>query len=79
MQNNRSGHHYDFAYATANDSYESHSAIVIEVGADNSGGYLRTIGGNEGDTVGLKEVRLSASGKVLNSSGVYISVIETLL
>lgn len=79
LHNNRSGHSYDFAFAAANKSYESHSAIVFEVGSDNKGRYLRTIGGNEGDSVGLKEVRLSPAGKVLNPKGLYISVIETLL
>jgi hypothetical protein len=79
LQNNRSGNSYDFAFARTHKAYESHSAVVIEVGSDTKGKYLRTIGGNESDSVGLKEVRLSASGKVLNPSGVYISVIETLL
>jgi hypothetical protein len=79
LHNNRSGNHFDFAYASANRHYESHSAVVIEVGADNAGRYLRTIGGNESDSVGMKEVRLSAAGKVLNASRLYISVIETLL
>jgi len=79
LHNNRSGHNFDFAYAKTHTAYESHSAIVIEVGSDNRGKYLRTIGGNETDSVGLKEVRLSPSGKVLNGSGLYISVIETLL
>lgn len=79
LHNNRSGHSYNFAFAKANKAYESHSAVVIEVGSDIRGKYLRTIGGNEADSVGLKEVRLSASGKVLNPSGLYISVIETLL
>ena len=78
LQNNRSGNHFDFAHAQANQKYESHSAIVIEVGADNKGNYLRTIGGNESDSVGMKEVRLDAKGYVKNSSGIYISVIENL-
>jgi hypothetical protein len=52
---------------------------VIEVGSDQRGRYLRTIGGNEDDSVGLKEVRLGANGRVHNPSGLYISVIETLL
>ena len=41
--------------------------------------YLRTIGGNESDSVGMKEVRLDADGLVKNPAGLYISVIETLL
>jgi hypothetical protein len=78
LQNNRSGHQYDFNHAAANTQYQSHSAIVMEVGTDNVGKYLRTIGGNEADSVGMKEVRLNANGRVKNANGVYISVIETL-
>ena len=79
LQNNRSGNNFDFAFAAAHSSYESHSAIVIEVGADAKGKYLRTIGGNEADSVGMKEVRLNSAGLVVNSSGLYIAAIETLL
>lgn len=78
LHNNRGGNHYDFAFASANKAYESHSAVVMEVGVDNKGRYLRTIGGNEADSVGLKEVRLLANGRVNNASDLYISVIETL-
>ena len=79
LQNNRSGNRFDFDFAKANKEYKSHSAIVIEVGTDNRGRYLRTIGGNEADSVGMKEVRLTARGLVKNSDGLYIAVIETLL
>ncbi len=79
LQNNRSGNHFDFVFASTHKAYESHSAIVIEVGADSVGRYLRTIGGNESDSVGMKEVRLSPGGLVKNADGLYISVIETLL
>ena len=41
--------------------------------------YLRTIGGNESDAVGMKEVRLDVNGLVKNPAGLYISVIETML
>ena len=34
----------------------------MEVGVDNKGNYLRTIGGNESDSVGMKEVRQDADG-----------------
>lgn len=78
LHNNRSRHGYTYQYAKTHDAYESHSAIVIEVGVDNKGGYLRTIGGNENDSVGMKEVRLDAAGRVKNASGLYISIIETL-
>jgi hypothetical protein len=79
LQNNRSGNHFDFAFAATHGSYESHSAVVVEVGVDNAGKYLRTVGGNEADSVGLKEVRLDAQGRVKNPAGLYICVIETLM
>jgi hypothetical protein len=79
LQNNRGSHAYDYAYARTHQQYESHSAVVIEVGYDNKGRYLRTVGGNESDSVGLKEVRLTAKGLVKNDHGIYISIIETLL
>jgi hypothetical protein len=78
LHNNRSEHSFDYNFARQHRSYESHSAIIIEVGIDNVGHYLRTIGGNEGDTVGMKEVRLNNQGLVKNPSGLYISIIETL-
>lgn len=78
LQNNRSGKRFDYAHAKANKKYISHSAIVIEVGVDSKGHYLRTIGGNENDSVGLKEVRLDTKGYVKNASGIYICVIENL-
>lgn len=48
IQNNRSNHNYDYDYASTHGksdkgSCESHSAIVVEVGSDNIGRYLRTI------------------------------------
>lgn len=79
LHNNQPGFSFDFAYAASHEGYSSHSAIVMEVGSDNKGLYLRTIGGNESDSVGLKEVRLDSKGRVKNQDGIYISVIETLL
>jgi len=79
LQNNRGGNSFDFDHAAKHKAYDSHSAIVMEVGADNRGLYLRTIGGNESDSVGMKEVRLTAAGRVRNADGLYIAVIETLL
>lgn len=78
LQNNRAGNSYTFPYASTHKSYQSHSAIVIEVGTDTKGRYLRTVGGNESDSVGMKEVRLNAQGIVKNPLGLYISVIENL-
>lgn len=79
LQNNRSGNRFDFDQARSQRDYASHSAIVVEVGIDHQGRYLRTVGGNESDSVGMKEVRLDTRGRVKNSSGLYIAVIETLL
>ena len=67
------------AHLCLEDEKVSRIHSVIEVGADSQGCYLRTIGGNEGDTVGMREVRLSAGGLVRNPDGVYIALIETLL
>ena len=78
LHKNRAGNHFDFAFAKSHDGYLSHSAIVIEVATDTKGHYLRTIGGNEADSVGMKEVRLDANGIVKNPNGLFISVIETL-
>lgn len=78
LQNNRAGNLLDFQYAKTHDTYVSHSAIVVEVGTDDEGGYLRTIGGNESHSVGMKEVRLDEQGRVKNPRGHYISIIETL-
>jgi hypothetical protein len=79
LHNNRNGHNFTYSFAEKNSQYESHTAIVIEVGADSKGQYLRTIGGNESDSVGMKEVRLTSKGRVVNPQGLYISVVETLL
>ena len=80
LQNNRDpDKKMDFAFAARNQFYSSHSAVVHEVGVDTKGRYLRAIGGNEGDSVGMKEVRLDASGFVKNPTGLYIAVVETLL
>ena len=51
----------------------------MEVGVDSKGNYLRTIGGNESDAVGMKEVRLDANGRVRNGAGLFIAALETAL
>lgn len=77
LQNNRGGQSFDFAYAKAHPNYTSHSAVVIEVGADSGGPYALTVGGNEADSVGRKLVRLSAAGKVKQrSSSPYIALLK---
>lgn len=79
LHNNRAGNNFNYAFAATHKQYESHSAIIFEVGHDNRGRYLRTIGGNEDDSVGMKEVRLTSKGIVKNTDGLYISIIETTL
>jgi hypothetical protein len=64
VQNNRNGNTFDFAFVKSHDSYESHTAIVVEEGVDGHGRYVRTIGGNESDTVGQKVIRLKANGLI---------------
>lgn len=79
IQNNRNGHAYDFKYAKSNANYESHSAIVVELGDDSNGKYLRTIGGNEGDTVGRRKIRLYKDGRIKQPiENHFISIIEVL-
>jgi hypothetical protein len=34
LHNNRGKNHFDFAFAATHTAYESHSAVVFEVGAD---------------------------------------------
>jgi len=81
IHNNRGGNSFDYAYAAAHSSYESHSAIVVEEGTDGSGRYVRTVGGNESDSVGDRVVRLTPSGFVKQPASYpkyYISIIQTL-
>ncbi|MEI8698162.1 DUF2272 domain-containing protein [Mesorhizobium sp. ISC15] len=81
IQNNRGGNTFDFDHAAAHNDYESHSAIVVEEGIDGNGRYVRTIGGNEADSVGDKIVRLSARGLIRQPSTDphrYMCVIENL-
>jgi hypothetical protein len=79
IQNNRGGNTFDFAFAKANSSYKSHSAIVIETGTDSKGNYLLTVGGNESDSVGKKLIRLTPGG-LLKQPGInpFICVIKTM-
>jgi hypothetical protein len=62
IQNNRGGSTHDFAFAKANKSYKSHSAIVVEVGDDTDGRYALTVGGNESDSVRRTRVDLDNNG-----------------
>lgn len=79
IHNNRSGNAFDFAYAQAHKSYESHSAIVIETGEDDQGRYLITVGGNEGDAIRQKEIRLDHNGYIIQrTSNPFISIIQNI-
>jgi hypothetical protein len=81
IQNNRGGNTYDYAYAKAHNGYKSHSAIVVEEGVDGFGRYVRTVGGNESNTVDDKIVRLKPSGLIKQPAADptrYISIIQTL-
>lgn len=79
IHNNRENNTYDYEYAKSNDSYLSHSAIIIEVGEDNNGKYALTIGGNEGDSIRIKEIRLDKNGLIKQrKTNPYISIIENL-
>jgi hypothetical protein len=79
VQNNRSGGTIDYAHAAEHDNYESHCAIVVETGTDSAGRYVRTIGGNETDTVGVKRISLDADGSIQQRQrSPYICVIQSL-
>lgn len=79
IHNNRGGNTYTYDFAASHDSYESHSAIVIEVGEDNAGRYALTIGGNEGDSIRVKEIRLDKNGFIKQrNANPFISIIENL-
>jgi hypothetical protein len=62
IQNNRLGHQFDFDFARTHVDYPSHSAIVVSRGADANGEFCTTIGGNEGDSIRMKNIRLSDHG-----------------
>ena len=79
IQNNRKGNIFDYDYARIHAKYESHSAIVIEKGVDVDGNYVRTIGGNESDSIRRKIIRLLDDGRIRQRDlDPYICVIQTL-
>jgi hypothetical protein len=52
---------------------------VVERGQDAQGNYLKTVGGNEGDSVGMKKVWLSVRDLVIQRTGSpYICIIQDL-
>jgi len=79
IQNNRNGNRFSYDYARTHSAYESHSAIVVEVGIDHDGHYLMTIGGNESDSIRRKLIRLNTKGLIIQRKiNPYICVIQDL-
>jgi len=79
IQNNRLGSTHDFSFARTHKNYASHSAIVIEVGHDSTGGFALTIGGNEGNSIRRTVVRLNTQGFIKQrTNNPFISVIKNL-
>ena len=79
IQNNRGGHSFDFGFAKTHANYESHSAVVIEIGQDTEGGFAFCVGGNERDSVRRSVVRLNAQGFIKQRDGnSFICVIKDL-
>lgn len=79
IQNNRGTAKYTYAFAAKNAQYASHSAIVVERGADANGDYVRTIGGNESDSIREKIVRLTPTGLIRQrEKGPFICVVQNL-
>jgi hypothetical protein len=76
---NRRGQRLTFDFAAAHQGYESHSAVVVELASDAGGRFVRTIGGNESDTVSLKRVALTTEGFVQQRPvDPYICVVQNL-
>jgi hypothetical protein len=79
IHNNRSGQSLTYDFAAAHKAYESHSAVVVEIGSDANGNFAITVGGNEGDSVGRKRVALHPDGTVRQRApNPYICVIQNL-
>lgn len=79
IQNNRTGSTHDYDFARKNKEYASHSAIVVEVGSDSAGGFALTIGGNEGDSIRRKVVRLTPAGLIKQrANNPFMCVIQNL-
>jgi hypothetical protein len=79
IQNNRGNHKFTYDFARTHSAYESHSAIVVEVGSDHNGHFANTIGGNESDSIRRKRVALNANGLIIQRKiNPYICVIQDL-
>jgi hypothetical protein len=76
---NRNGAKFTYDFAKTHKQYESHSAIVVEVGSDSVGRYALTIGGNESDSIRRKIVRLTTTGHIKQrDENPFICVIQNL-
>jgi hypothetical protein len=79
IQNNRNGGAVDFAFASANDEYNSHSTIVVQTGQDSNGKFVLVIGGNESDSIRSTKVRLNNNGFIIQrANNPYICIIKNL-
>lgn len=79
IQNNRGGTNHDFAFARTHRDYASHSAIVVEIGHDATGGFALTIGGNEGNSIRKTVVRLNKDGFIKQrDNNPFICIVKNL-
>ena len=56
--------------------HDSHCVIVVDVGEDANGPCVHTIGGNEGNSVGLTRLPLNNGLLVPRSENPYISIVK---
>jgi hypothetical protein len=75
---NREGGELTYADAAGNPNYSSHCAIVVDVGQDDVGPCVITVGGNEGQSVGRRRLPLKAGSGFLvpREEDPYISIIK---
>jgi len=79
VQNNRGDNSCDFAFARTNKQYDSHSAIVVEIGQDATSRFAVTIGGNEGQSIVMETVPLTSQGFIKQRvNKPFISIIKNL-
>ncbi|HEU4560243.1 MAG TPA: DUF2272 domain-containing protein [Longimicrobium sp.] len=79
IQNNRIGSTFNYDFARKNPNYPSHTAIVVKVDSDAAGPFALTIGGNEGDSIRRKVVRLTRDGLIKQrTNNPFICVIQNL-
>lgn len=79
IHHNRGGQKITYDFAARHEAYESHSAIVVELGTDASGKYVMTIGGNESDTVSRRRHAVHPDGTLVDRTvNPYICVIQNL-